>query len=77
VARWPKLGFEVPWRTWVARLLDDGVTELKGGRAAALLPARWLDEAERVSDMEAIWSALSLAMLLDYFDIDASPIAAP
>jgi asparagine synthase (glutamine-hydrolysing) len=62
VARWPKMGFEVPWHAWLARL---DLADLPRRAGARLLPPGFLRAALRSRDMEALWSALVLTLLVE------------
>jgi asparagine synthase (glutamine-hydrolysing) len=69
VARWPKMGFEVPWHAWLARLDLSGLTRRAGAR---LLPPGFLREALRARDVEALWSALVLTLLVESHGVHVS-----
>jgi hypothetical protein len=69
VARWPKMGFGVPWHAWLARLDLSALTRRAG---AQLLPPGFLRAALRARDVEALWSALVLTLLMESHGVHLS-----
>lgn len=69
VSRWPKLGFEVPWATW----LEPVAERLAEPHAACeLLPPGFVRDAVRVNDPEAVWTAFALRSLVDMITASAT-----
>jgi asparagine synthase (glutamine-hydrolysing) len=67
VSHWPKLGFPVPWQDWVREAFPraDALAA-----AARFLPRGFLSSAFEMGDVEALWTAASLAMLVEEFNVD-------
>lgn len=64
VSRWKKMGFEVPWEAWLKRIALPANTL---SHAAQVLPSGYAESAP--SDPEALWTLITLEMLLDSFDV--------
>lgn len=70
VSRWSKGRFEVPWGEWLFGPLRPMCEE--AGKAldeTGFVPRGFMDRALEARDREAVWSSLSLQLLLQEFDL--------
>ena len=65
VSRWPKMGFPVPWQTWMARSLPDPTPLAE--HLSTVLPPGFLEGAVAARDAEAMWTAATLGILAAEF----------
>ena len=65
VARWEKLGFPVPWPDWLHTHLRELVgTPSDYQQLAPLLPPQFVALAFALSDHEALWTLMTLRLLM-------------
>jgi asparagine synthase (glutamine-hydrolysing) len=70
LSRWPKLGFPVPWKVWLKRARLP--IPLPDEKIARVLPGGFQETAVAEGDAEAIWTAATLALLMEDFGVNGS-----
>jgi asparagine synthase (glutamine-hydrolysing) len=70
VSRWPKIGFDVPWRLWMEQELTAALTPED---VDELLPAGFASAARSAVDTEGLWAIATLRVLVAQFELHAAP----